>query len=87
MDKIMELLKVIGGSDELVQQICEELKAYDKAIQNKYEELHKVKLSKAKAVCLEEVENYKLELSRKVATFLESKSAEIEKRLAELEEK
>jgi len=83
MDKIMELLKAIGGSDELVQQICEELKSYDKEIQNKYEELHKVKLSKAKKVCMEEVEAYKLELSRKVSTFLESKSAEIEKRLEE----
>ena len=79
MDKIMELLKKIGASDDFANQLCEELGRFDKAVHEKYETQYKDKMAKAKQVCLEEVEKYKLELARKVEIFLESKSSEIER--------
>lgn len=81
MDKIIQLLKEIGASDELAGAITEELQAYDREIHDKYQEVYKAKLQKAKEVCVEEVENHKIDLANKVSIFLESKSAQIEKRL------
>jgi len=79
MEKIMELLKTIGASEELAGKLCEELDRFDKTVHDKNEGGFKEKLDKAKKICLEEVEKYKQELARKVGIYMESKSSEIEK--------
>ena len=81
MDKIKGLLQKIGASDELADQICEELERYDKQIQEKYEGVYKTKLGQAKQICVEEVQKYKVDLAQKVRIFLEGKSSQVEKRL------
>lgn len=81
MDKIISLLKEIGATDELAGAVSEELKRFDEEINEKYQSAYQAKLQKAKQVCVEEVENYKLDLANKVSIFLEGKSSQIEKRL------
>lgn len=84
MDKIAELLKGVGASDELAGQICEELKRYDKQVHQKYETAYQKKMEKARELCMEEVNGSKLQLANKVSLFLESKRNEIETRLEQL---
>jgi ribosomal protein S17E len=79
MDKLRNLLKQLGGSDDLVEQISEEFTHYAQAIKEKYEHEFKEKLANAKQVCLEEVNKEKAALARKVAVYLESKQETIEK--------
>lgn len=79
MDKLRNLLKQLGGSDDLVDQISEEFTHYAQAIKEKYEHEFKAKLANAKQVCLEEVNKEKAALARKVAVYLESKQETIEK--------
>lgn len=81
MDKIIQLLKEIGASDELADAISEELQKYDAEIHEQYKGVYNAKLQKAKQLCAEEVENYKVDLANKVSVFLESKSSQIEKKL------
>jgi hypothetical protein len=84
MDKIRDLLKQIGASEELASQLCEELERYDRQIQEKYEGVYQSKLTQAKTICVEEVDKYKVDLASKVRIFLESKSGQIENRLDQL---
>ena len=81
MNKIIALLKEIGASDQLASAVSEELVKYDKEIHDKYQTAYNIKLQKAKQICIEEVENYKVDLANKVSVFLESKAAQIEKRI------
>ena len=74
MDKIAELLKQLGVSDVGVKQIIESLDAFQASTEKKYEDQFQNRLEKAKQVCLEEVENYKTELRRKVEIFFESRT-------------
>ena len=55
MDKIRELLKKIGASEELATQIMEELDRYTTSSREKLETEYQVRIQKAKKVCLEEV--------------------------------
>lgn len=81
MEKIVELLKEMGVSDELAGQLCEELERFDEEVHQKYEKVYKDRLTKAKQVCSESVENYKLDMARKLSVFLESKVNQIESRV------
>jgi hypothetical protein len=81
MEKIIELLKQIGASDDLAKQLCEELKRHDLNLHEKYEKLYKQKLDEAKKICVEEVNKFKSDMARKVSVFLESKVGQIEKRV------
>jgi hypothetical protein len=74
MDKIAELLKQLGVSDEGIKQIIESLDSFQASVEKKYEDQFQTRLEKAKQVCLEEVENYKIELRRKVEIFFESRT-------------
>jgi len=74
MDKIAELLKQLGVSDVGVKQIIESLDAFQASTEKKHEDQFQNRLEKAKQVCLEEVENYKVELRRKVEIFFESRT-------------
>lgn len=80
MEKIKSLLEKIA-SKELASQICEHLERYDEQVRLKYQKIFEEKTEHAKQVCLEEVNQYKLNLAEKVKIFLESKSSQIEKRV------
>ena len=77
MDKIAELLKQLGVSSEGIKQIIESLDAFQASVEGKYENQFQTRLEKAKQVCLEEVENYKIELRRKVEIFFESRTSTV----------
>lgn len=74
MNKLVELLKQIGGSDELVKQISEEVDRFLKSVYEDYDAKFNEKLLKAKQICSEELDKEKAALARKVAVYLESKS-------------
>lgn len=79
MNKIKDLLKQLGASDDLSNAILSELKAYDKRTQEKFDEEFKKRLEKAKQICLEEFEGEKKKLARKVEIFLESRVTKIDR--------
>jgi len=79
MDKIKDLLKQLGASEDLSNAVVTELTAYDKRTQVKYDEEFKKRLEKAKQVCLEEFESEKKKLARKIEIFLESRVAKIDR--------
>lgn len=78
MDKLKELLKGIGASEELSKAICEELERYSASLKTKYEQEYGTKISRAKQVCVEEVNKEKAALARRVKTFMESKVTAME---------
>ena len=82
MEKLKELLKGIGASEELTNAFCEELERYTNALREKFEKEYQKKVERAKAVCIEEVNKEKAALARRVKTFLESKAAAIEQAAA-----
>lgn len=79
MDKLKELLKQLGGSDELISSISEELARYGEELKTQYNEDFNNRIQKARQICLEEVQKEKSALARKVSIFLESKLETIEK--------
>lgn len=82
MDKLKELLKGIGASEELTTAICEELERYTASLRTNMESDYKAKVDRAKKVCIEEVNKEKAALARKLKTFLESKAAAIDQAAA-----
>lgn len=79
MDKLKELFKQLGGSDELVNALSEELVRYSEELKEQYDRDFKDRIQKARQVCLEEVQKEKAALAKKVSVFLESKLEAIEK--------
>lgn len=79
MDKLKELFKQLGGSDELVNALSEELVRYGDELKEQYDRDFKNRIQKARQICLEEVQKEKAALARKVSIFLESKLEAIEK--------
>jgi len=79
MEKIRELLGKIGASEELANLVCEELERYSTALKEENEKELQTKIAKVKEICVEEVQKEKVNLARKVSTFLESKSEAIER--------
>lgn len=79
MNKLRDLLKQLGGSDELATAISEEFNRYAQEIKAKYDAEYKNKITKARAICLEEVQKEKASLARKVAIYLEAKQDHFEK--------
>lgn len=82
MDKIKELLKQLGGSEELAKQITEALETYVTEQKTLLEGDYKSKLETAKKVCLEETKRYKAELAKKVQLFFEARAERIEQQIA-----
>jgi hypothetical protein len=78
MDKLKELLKGIGASEELTGAICEELGRYTTSLKARYDQEYQTKIERAKQVCVEEVNKEKASLARRVKTFMESKAATME---------
>lgn len=79
MDKLRELLKQLGGSDELIGAISEELGRYGEELKEQYSRDFNDRIQKARQICLEEVQKEKSALARKVSIFLESKLEAIDK--------
>lgn len=82
MEKLIEMLKGLGASEELSKGICEELQKYRDSVNEKYEGEYKEKIERAKRVCLEEVAKEKVALAKRVKIFLESKVSAIEQAVA-----
>lgn len=82
MNKLKELLKGMGASEELTTAFCEELETYTGTLKEKFEKEYSQKIERAKAVCLEEVNKEKASMARRVKTYLESKAAAIEQAAA-----
>jgi hypothetical protein len=68
MEKIVNLLKQLGGSDELAKAVVKELTAWHESEKKALHEDYERKLEKAKAV-----NKYKADLARNVEIFLEAK--------------
>lgn len=79
MDKLKGLLKQLGGSDELIGAITEEMKRHAEDVKADYEKRFHDRILKARQVCLEEVQKEKVALARKMSIFLESKLESISK--------
>jgi hypothetical protein len=79
MDKIKDLLKQLGGSPELIEQITKELTAYKGQCLAEADATLQAKLVKAKQVCMEEVAVEKANLQRKVEIFLEARINSIDR--------
>lgn len=82
MEKIIEMLKGLGASEDLAKAFTEELQSYTTSVKSKLEEDYQKKLGKAQKICVEEVQKEKRELARKLKTFLESKAAAFEQAAA-----
>jgi hypothetical protein len=79
MDKLKELFQQLGGSDELVKALSEELSRYGEELKQQYDRDFDSRIYKARQICLEEVQKEKAALARKVSIFLESKLEAFEK--------
>lgn len=79
MDKIKDLLKQLGASEELSTQIISEMLAYKDREKSRLDETFKTRLERAKQVCLEEFEAEKQKMARKVEVFLESRVNQIDR--------
>ncbi len=82
MDKILALLEQLGASDELAQSIVGAIEEKQTSIREEIDAEYKGKLAKAKEVCVAEVNEHKLELSRKLQLWMESKTDQIEQQIA-----
>jgi len=74
MDKIKELIKGIGATNELADDICEEMERWKEAVRKNLKEEYEKKAELAKQLCLEEVDKEKIRLSRRLKIYLESKA-------------
>ncbi len=89
MDKIRDLIKNIGASEELANSICEEFERWLETKEDEYTQKESAlnedftkRLKRAKQVCLEEVEQEKRVIAQKVEIFLENKAGSIEKAMS-----
>jgi hypothetical protein len=82
MDKLTDLLKKMGASEELVNEFTTSLEQHEKelreSIQGEFQGAYEACEDKAKKICVEEVEKEKVRLARKVQVYLESKQREFE---------
>lgn len=81
-DKFIELLKGMGGSEELTKAAKEELANFSSSVKSNFEQEYQKKIERAKQICVEEVAKEKAVLAKRVKTFLESKAASMEQAAA-----
>lgn len=79
MDKIKQLLKEMGISEEISKEFISTCEGWLKTERVKLNEEFDARLNKAKQVCVEEVATHKANLSRGVQLFLESRIENIKK--------
>jgi len=79
LDKIASILKQMGISEEATGEFVGVCEAWHKEEKDKLQQEYKVRLEKAKKLCVEEVEAHKANLSRGVKMFLENQGDLIRK--------
>lgn len=84
MEKIKQLLTKSGITEGAAKKICESLEAHANRVKLQFEEEFKVRIAKAKDLCIKETQEHKRELSRRVQIFLETKSTAIQEHLTRL---
>lgn len=80
--KIQDLLVKAGCKPELVSSIVETLAQYKDSVREEFEQTFKARVEQAKKVCVEETEEHKRELARRLQIFCETKAAGIEAHVA-----
>ena len=80
--KIQDLLVKAGCKPELVSSILETLAQYKETVREEYDATFKARVEQAKKVCVEETEEHKRELARRLQIFCETKAAGIEAHVA-----
>lgn len=78
MDKIRDMLKGIGASNEAAAAICEALDQYKQQVHVQLQEGYNAKLVEAKGVLVEKFDEHKAKLARRMQVFLESKARQVE---------
>lgn len=78
MDKIRDMLKGIGASDEAAAAICEALDQYKQQVHAQLQEGYNAKLVEAKGVLVAKFDEHKAKLARRMQVFLESKARQVE---------
>lgn len=79
LDKINDLLKAMGISEEARKEFIAVCEDWHNAEKTRLQEEYQARLVKAKQVCVEEVEAHKANLSRGVKVFLENNKESIRK--------
>lgn len=82
MDKIQELLSKSGLSSEVAGKIVETMVQYKEDTKKSLQEAFDQKLAHTKKLFVEETEQYKKDLARRLQTFCETKTKVIEGQLA-----
>ncbi len=82
MDKIKKLLEQAKVSPELAQKITESLAKYKETLREQFDKEYAAKVEQVKKVCIDETENHKRELARRVQIFCETKGTAIEAHIA-----
>lgn len=81
-NKIQDLMTKCGLKPEVAASLCESIDTHIKE-QNKLSQAsYDAKLEEAKKVCVEEVDNYKRELARRLQIFCEAKGGVIEQQVS-----
>jgi phage anti-repressor protein len=78
MDKVKALLEKSGMKPELVSAICESLTKHKAQVEAAAEQKFKARLDEAKKICVQESENHKRDMARRLQIFCETKNASIE---------
>ena len=81
-DKIKALMLKSGLSQEATNGLCEAIESHLSERYARQDAEFNAKLSKAKQVCVEEVESHKRELARRIQIFCEAKGQAIESTIA-----
>lgn len=77
MQKIVDLLKGIGASDELAKELVEAVQGYAAQVEARERARFEKILEKSKSLCVEYVENEVLKNARKMKVYIEAKEREI----------
>lgn len=82
MEKIRQLLQKCGLSSDAASKICESMEDFSRQERERIQKEYNSKLAEVKAACLEETNKHKVELSRRVQIFLETKEESVQQQIA-----
>lgn len=82
MEKMLELLEGMGGTPELAEAFQKHLQQYTAELKSRMERDYQEAVNEVKQVCIEEVNEEKAALAKKVEIFVESKAQSMEQAAA-----
>lgn len=82
MDKIKALMEKCGLSTEAADAICEAITVHTNAIKESLEVEYAKRTETAKRICIEETEQHKAELARRLQIYCEARSTAIDQIIA-----